>query len=528
MKDIEMSKKPAFAVSWAEAFRSDRKQFAKLFANMLNGFMYCKIIVDENGKPVDWVYLDVNDAFEKITGYGREKVLGKKVSDLHPDRPPDLLDSLARYGKVALTGEPIQFEFYRESLGKWLYVSAYSPKKEYFIAIFEDVTKRKKAEESLKESEERLKRSQEIAHLGSWELDLVKNNLTWSDEVYRIFGLKPQEFGATYQAFLDLVHPDDRAVVDRAYTSSLSTGKESYEIEHRIIRRDTGEVRIVHEKCTHTRDASGQIVQSIGMVHDITESKEMQRKLEDYTKNLEELIEARTRQLKEAERLAAIGATAGMVGHDIRNPLQSILNELFLAKAELSAITNKDAKENLAENIANIENDIIYVNKIVQDLQDFAKPLNPQVQETNLKGLIEELLLKNKMPANIQVNVEVAEEIRKILSDASFIQRILNNLILNATQAMPSGGKLEILAHKKENDIIIVVEDTGSGIPEEAKPKLFTPMFTTKSKGQGFGLAVVKRMTEALGGTVSFESEIGKGTRFILWLPQNDLRQMYL
>lgn len=131
----------------------------------------------------------------------------------------------------------------------------------------------------LRESEQRLNRAQEIAHLGSWELDLVNNQLTWSDEVYRIFGLEPQEFNASYDAFLEAVHPDDRAAVDDAYSSSIRDGKNGYEIEHRIIRHSTGEIRIVHEKCEHIRNESGQIVRSGGMVHDITERKQAERRL---------------------------------------------------------------------------------------------------------------------------------------------------------------------------------------------------------------------------------------------------------
>ncbi|MBI4826090.1 MAG: PAS domain S-box protein [Nitrospirae bacterium] len=136
-----------------------------------------------------------------------------------------------------------------------------------------EIAERKRAEQLLLESEGRLKRAQEIAHLGGWELDLVNNNLTWSDEVYRIFGLQPQEFAATYEAFLDAVHPDDRAAVDEAYSGSLREGKDSYEVEHRVIRKYSGEIRYVHEKCGHVRDGSGRVVRSAGMVHDITERK---------------------------------------------------------------------------------------------------------------------------------------------------------------------------------------------------------------------------------------------------------------
>jgi len=118
-----------------------------------------------------------------------------------------------------------------------------------------------------------LKRSLNIAYLGSWELVLVQNRLTWSDEVYRIVGLQPQELVTTYEGFLALVHPDDRAAVDNAYTGSVRENRDSYEIEHRVIRKDTGELRIVHETCEHFRDATGAITRSAGMMHDITERK---------------------------------------------------------------------------------------------------------------------------------------------------------------------------------------------------------------------------------------------------------------
>ena len=135
------------------------------------------------------------------------------------------------------------------------------------------------ANKSLRESQKRMDMSQEISHLGSWELDIENNNLSWTDEIYRIFGLQPQEFGATYEAFLDAVHPEDREAVDMAYSGSIREGRDTYEIEHRIVRKSTGEVRIVHEKCEHFRNESGKIIRSVGMVQDITERKKAEEAL---------------------------------------------------------------------------------------------------------------------------------------------------------------------------------------------------------------------------------------------------------
>ncbi len=143
----------------------------------------------------------------------------------------------------------------------------------YLADVTWEAAMRRQSEEALQRSNGMLSQAQELGHLGSWELDLVHNRLSWSDEVYRIIGLQPQEFGARYEAFLEAVHPEDRKAVDEAYSGSLRDGSDSYQIEHRVIRRSTGEIRFVFEKCYHLRDASGRVVRSIGMVQDITERK---------------------------------------------------------------------------------------------------------------------------------------------------------------------------------------------------------------------------------------------------------------
>ncbi|RPH32315.1 PAS domain S-box protein, partial [bacterium] len=166
-------------------------------------------------------------------------------------------------------------ELHREvQLGAFIYAVTLVPfPEESYINIYgREITKRKQAEELLRRSEERLKRSQEIAHLGSWELDLTaKPPLIWSDETYRIFGLEPQEFAASYEAFLECVHPDDRQAVNAAYSGSIRENRDTYEIEHRVIRRNTGEIRFVRERCHHYRDESNRIIRSVGMVQDITD-----------------------------------------------------------------------------------------------------------------------------------------------------------------------------------------------------------------------------------------------------------------
>ena len=225
--------------------------------------------------------------------------------------------------------------------------------------------------------------------------------------------------------------------------------------------------------------ADGKIVEMLESNVDITERVEMQTKLEEsavrveeYANQMEELANKRAAQLKDAERLAAIGATAGMVGHDIRNPLQAITGDVYLAKTELASIPESEEKKNVLESLKEIEKNIDYINKIVADLQDFARPLKPNAEETDLKLIIDELLKKNGLPENVKVSVKVESDARKVVADSTFINRIMYNLVTNAVQAMPKGGKLTIHAYKEANDVLITVKDTGVGIPEAVKRQI--------------------------------------------------------
>jgi signal transduction histidine kinase len=160
-----------------------------------------------------------------------------------------------------------------------------------------------------------------------------------------------------------------------------------------------------------------------------------------------------------------------------------------------------------------------YMNKIISDLQDFARPLTPELVEIDLCTTFPPLVSTVQVPSNIEANSKCDGTLPKIKLDTTFLKRIPVNLAANAVQAMPDGGKLTIKASKQNGNIQITVADTGVGIPDEIKPKIFQPLMTTKSKGQGFGLAVVKRLVEAQGGTIAFESKVGKGTKFIITFP---------
>lgn len=325
----------------------------------------------------------------------------------------------------------------------------------------------------------------------------------WSAGAEKLYGWTSEEaVGHAVNDLLKTVFPESPSEINVkiAMTSSW--------IGELSQRSKDGRIVIVESRWLAEKDSVGRTEDILESNVDITERKKAE----------ESALES-ARKLKDVERLATIGATAGMVGHDIRNPLQAIIGELFLAKTELEELESENARKSMAESIANIEKDVDYINKIVQDLQDFSKPIKPVAKVTNIRDIVDEILAKNNLPENIVVTSRISEEAHRFISDPDLLKRIVTNLISNAVQAMPKGGKLAIHARPMADEMLLSVEDTGVGIPEEARAKLFTPLFTTKSKGQGFGLAVIKRMTEALGGSVTFESEVGKGTKFIIHLP---------
>jgi PAS domain S-box-containing protein len=380
-----------------------------------------------------------------------------------------------------------------------------------------EIVARKKAEEIIRESELRLRFHAENTPLAviEWDSNFVVTR--WAGEAEKMFGWNDLDTVGKPIMDLHMIYEPDMHIVEETM-KRLTSGENKVVSSNRNITKDD---RMIY--CTWynsvLRDNNGKIVSVFSFVEDNTAKVKAEEEIKENNRNLEMLVEERTKQLKDSERLAAIGATAGMVGHDIRNPLQAITSDVYLLKEDLKGMPEHEEKRLAMVSLEGIEKNVEYINKIVADLQDFARPLIPCIEEVNLKLIIDELLAKNGVPENIKVTVRVEAAAQKMITDSIFISRIMVNLVINAIQAMPKGGKLVIDAYKEANDFLITVKDTGVGIPEKVRGKLFEPMFTTKSKGQGFGLAVIKRLTETLGGKVTFESQVNKGTTFMVRLP---------
>jgi len=200
--------------------------------------------------------------------------------------------------------------------------------------------------------------------------------------------------------------------------------------------------------------------------------------------------------------------------------LQGMTGTLYLAKRMITSEKAEDRKEAVGLLDA-IDDEIRYMDKIVSDLQNYARPVGTELVETSLPDLVRAAVSDVQIPRNVEVTVNVEAGLSNVELDPALFRRVLTNLILNAIQSMPKGGGLTIIGLTEDGSLTVAVRDTGVGIPPENLGRVFTPFFTTKARGQGLGLAVCKRLMEALGGTIAVTSRLGEGTTFTLKIPTN-------
>ena len=253
----------------------------------------------------------------------------------------------------------------------------------------------------------------------------------------------------------------------------------------------------------------------------IKQLNDAKTQIEEYANQLEVKVEKRTRELTEAqkrllkaERLATIGELAGMVGHDLRNPLTGITGATYYLKTKLRSKVDEKAWEMLKL----IEDDIQYSNKIINDLLEYSRDIRLDLARTNPKAMLKQTFSSIEIPKKVQI-LDRTQTQPTVTVDVERMRRVLTNMIKNAFDAMPKGGKLTIASMKTKEGVTLSFSDTGVGISEETMKRLWNPLFTTKAKGMGFGLAICKRIVESHGGNISVESTVGKGTTFTINIP---------
>ena len=475
--------------------KMEQKKLRTILRTVMDGFW----ITDMQGR-----LLEVNDAYCRMTGYSREELLTMRISDVEA---AESLEETAKHIQQIMKRGSDRFETRHKRkdggiIDLEISVNYMKEDNGRLFVFVREITERKRAEEKLHVAS-LYSRSLIEASLDPLVTISVKGKITDVN--------KATEF-ATGCSREELIGSDFSVYFTEPEKAKIGYKKvfiEAFVRDYPLaIRHKSGKITdVLYNAAIYTNEA-GEIQGVFAAARDITQLKKAEEQAQEAAK-----------KLKDAERLATIGTTAGMVGHDIRNPLQAIAGDLYLINNDVASLNESEAKESLQESVRSIQGNLIYITKIVEDLQDYAKPLKPNFERIKIEKLIEEVMLLMPVETNHQVVIDIEAGFPDITADFSMLKRAVSNLVQNAVQAMPNDGRLTIQAYRKENRVFITVEDTGVGIPEEVKPKLFTPMVTTKAKGQGLGLAVVKRLVEGLNGKISFESEEGKGTKFIVELP---------
>ena len=245
---------------------------------------------------------------------------------------------------------------------------------------------------------------------------------------------------------------------------------------------------------------------------DTTNFKLMQEQLKKYTSYLEAQVEKRSKELLEAQQFASAGKLASMVGHDLRNPLQSIKNATYLIQKQ---------PERSEEMLTSINSSVDRALSMLEDLRYKTMETSLKIESIEINKLIRDILKETLLPENISVDTHLDSALKMVSIDSQKIRRVLDNLIKNAAEAMPNGGKLKIESINEGDNFVLSITDTGIGIPQDRLPNLFKPFYTTKSNGLGLGLAYSYKAIETHGGTIKVESAIGKGTNFRITLKKS-------
>ncbi len=381
------------------------------------------------------------------------------------------------------------------------------------------VREKRRAEEALRKSVASLAEAQRIAHLGNWDWDIVKNELSWSDEIYRIFGLTPQAFGATYEAFLNSVHPDDREFVKQSVYKALYE-KKPFSIDHRILRPD-GSERIVREQAEVTLNDNGQPIRMIGTVHDITKLKEAETKIRE------------TKTLRELDRLR--NELIANISHELRTPLTSIKG---FATTLLQTDVRWSEKEQ-REFLEAIDQESDRLARIISDLLDMSRLEGGALKLEERSYQIYEILETvndnlSSLTEQHHLQVTVPKNLPPVFVDQIRIGQVLTNLVENAAKFSQKGSPILIEAEPSENGkwVTLSVTDQGEGIPPELSGRVFDRFYQTESiasgrkTGTGLGLSICRGIVEAHGGKMWVKSKVGEGSRFSFTLPISKERKI--
>ncbi|MGI2034706.1 PAS domain-containing protein [Rhizobium panacihumi] len=514
------------------AMHSDER-YRTLFRALDDGFCVVQMIWDEKGDPVDYLFLEVNAAFENQTGI--INATGRRMRDIAPDHEQRWFEI---YGQVARTQEKIAFENAAEALGKYYDVQAFpvdGPESGNVAILFSDRSEQKIAENALRASEAEFRTLSQSVLNHIWIANPAGQAMWFNDRVYEYLGV-PE--GSLTDSIKPFVHPDDLPQALVAWQASIASGQ-ILQTEYRVLRKD-GTYRWHVVRAVPVRDGQGAIQRWIGTNTDIEHSKRNEEALASLNATLEQKIDERTRELmvsqkalQQAQKMETIGQLTGGVAHDFNNLLQVVAGNLQLLAKDV--VGNERAERRVTNAMAGVSRGA----KLASQLLAFGRrqALEPKVINVGrfLNGM--EDLLRRSIGESVEVEVISAGGLWNTYADPTQVENAVLNLAINARDAMQGTGKLTIEVGNASLDqdyarshseveagqyVMIAVTDTGSGMTAEIMEKVFEPFFSTKpeGKGTGLGLSMVYGFVKQSGGHVKIYSEVGHGTTVRVYLPR--------
>lgn len=383
------------------------------------------------------------------------------------------------------------------------------------ILTHEDVTEQRQMEKSLHDRESRLLEAQRVSKIGSWELDLTNDRLFWTEEIYQIFEIDPEQFDASYEAFLNTVHPDDRELVNTAYTESLKT-KQPYTKDHRLLMKD-GRIKYVQEHCETEYNIEGNPVRSIGTVQDITERILAEKNLKDHYDHLDDLVSLRTTELKIINQ--ELESFSYSVSHDLRAPLRHINGFSQVLQEDHANQLDEEGRKLLGRIRAGSQR----MGQLIDDLLKLSQVSRGNIEREpiNLSSMAEDIL--NKLQ-HYNTDRKVTIDIKPRLmanADHRLTHILLENLLSNAWKYTAKTENASIALETETNEkgeTFFCLSDNGAGFDMDYAEKLFTAFKRLHSEnefeGTGIGLATAKRIVSRHSGRIWAEAERGKGANF--------------
>jgi PAS domain S-box-containing protein len=465
-------------------------------------------------------FLIWNKFSESMYGITANEALGKTSYDLFPREQADLFrerdTEMLASGNILDTSEetvesPVLGTLFLRTIRVPIYDDEGAPK--YILGFSENITERRKSFSALKKSEHRLRKAQEAAQIGSWELDIPRQNMWATERSFRIYGLEVTPDACMPLASVQrIVQTHDRERMDQAL-GDLIAYNTYYDVEYKINRFSDGEARILHSRAEILRDSENRPKKVFGTIQDVTERKLLEH------------------QLIQAQKLEGIGTLAGGIAHDFNNLLAMVLSTAELLKKR---IADDPAQHRHIDRIIETAH---RGTSITKQLLLFSRQDDAELEAISLSHIITEIqdMMTHFLPKDITVRVDIAVHNGLIMGDSGYIHQALMNLAINSRDAMPDGGVLTFSEHSIDSAslrsrfsgvedgayIALSVSDSGVGMKEEIRKKIFDPFFTTKErgKGTGLGLAIVHSIVKSHHGFIEVQSEPGKGTTFLMYFP---------